>query len=273
MLVISALFIYPVKSLGGIAVSSALLTDRGLGHDRRWMLVDGNNRFMSQRELPAMALLQVALEGDALHIYHKARPEQRIAIPLAAPGGDAVMVEVWDDTCAAQYVSSEADAWLSAMLSVPCRLVYMPDDSMRPVDERYAINREITSLSDGYPVLLIGQASLDDLNGRMALPVPMNRFRPNIVCNGSAPFEEDELAHFRVGGVDFYAVKPCARCVMVTIDQDTASGAKEPLKTLARYRNKDNKIYFGQNILYRGSGMIAVGDQMDVMERREGIVF
>jgi uncharacterized protein YcbX len=273
MLTVSELFIYPVKSLGGISVGSALLTDRGFEHDRRWMLVDGNNRFMTQREWHSMALLQVEIKENGLHIYHKQQPAEGIHIPFLPSIDEKAQVQVWDDVCEARYVCPRADAWLSNMLRTSCRLVYMPDNSRRLVDGRYAINEEITSLSDGYPVLMIGQASLDDLNGRMALPLPMNRFRPNIVFSGGHPYEEDTMAHYTMNGIDFYAVKPCARCVMTTIGQDDAVAAKEPLKTLAGYRNRDNKIYFGQNILYAGNGVVRVGDTIEVIERKEAIAF
>lgn len=273
MLTISELFIYPVKSLGGIAVNRAVLTDRGFEYDRRWMLVDGNNRFMSQREHPAMALLQVQLSATGLRIYHKAYSGQSVDIPLTPPSGQRVAAQVWDDVCEVQYVSNCADTWLSAMLSFPCRLVYMPGSTRRRVDERYAANGEITSLSDGYPVLIIGQASLDDLNQRMALSLPMNRFRPNIVFSGGPAYEEDTMAHFTVNGISFYAVKPCARCVMTTISQETAATSKEPLKTLAGYRNRDNKIYFGQNVLYESGGALHIGDQINVKERKASIQF
>ena len=273
MLSISELYIYPVKSLGGIPVSSALLTDRGLEHDRRWMVIDDDNRFMTQRQLPAMALLQVQVTETGLRIQHKLQPGESIDIPFQPPLPYTIPVIVWDDLCDAQYVNSRVDEWLSDMLSFNCRLVYMPDRSRRPVDARYTINNEITSLSDGYPLLMIGQASLDDVNSRMAVPLPMNRFRPNIVFSGGHPYEEDEMAHFTISEMDFYAVKPCARCVMTTINQDNGMAAKEPLKTLAAYRNRDNKIYFGQNILHRGAGILRVGDRIEIRERKPAIDF
>ena len=273
MFTVSELYIYPVKSLGGIAVNSARLTDRGFEHDRRWMVVDKNNRFVTQRELPAMALLQVQVTDTGLRIQHKTKRTESIDVPFQPPLPNTVPVVVWDDTCDAQYAGSGVDEWLSDMLSFDCRLVYMPDHSRRKVDTRYAANHEITSLSDGYPVLMIGQASLEDVNRRMAIPLPMNRFRPNIVFTGGSAFEEDTMAHFRIQGMDFYAVKPCARCAITTINQDNAVAAKEPLKTLAAYRNRENKVYFGQNILYRGSGVVQVGDGIAVVERKPAIDF
>lgn len=184
MLAVSELYIYPVKSLGGVALPAASLTDRGFEYDRRWMLVDENNRFLSQREVPLMACLHVELQNDYLVVKNIHKPDFFYPIPLQPLAAETTMVTVWDDECPAQWVSAKADAWFSEQLEIPCRLVYMPDSSHRRVDERYANNKEITSFSDGYPLLMIGQASLDDLNSRLASPLPMNRFRPNIVFTG-----------------------------------------------------------------------------------------
>jgi uncharacterized protein YcbX len=144
----------------------------------------------------------------------------------------------------------------------------MPDATHRYVDSRYAHHKEITSFSDGYPLLLIGQASLDDLNSRLATPLPMNRFRPNMVFNGGTPFLEDSMAAFSINGITFFGIKPCARCVMTTIDQQTAQAAKEPLKTLSTYRMKNNKIHFGQNLLYQGNGVISLGHAITIHEEK-----
>lgn len=260
MLTVSGLYIYPVKSLGGISLPAASLTDRGFEYDRRWMLVDENNRFLSQREVPLMACLHVELQNGYLVVVNMYKSDFFYPVPLQPLATETTMVTVWDDECPAQWVSTEADAWFSEQLDISCRLVYMPDSSHRQVDGNYAHNKEITSFSDGYPLLMIGQASLDDLNSRLSAPLPMNRFRPNIVFTGGLPFQEDDMKQFSIGDTRFLGVKPCARCVMTTIDQQTAVKAKEPLKTLSTYRMKDNKIYFGQNLLYHGSGTIRVGD-------------
>jgi len=264
MLAVSELYIYPVKSLGGISLPAASLTDRGFEYDRRWMLVDENNRFLSQREVPLMACLHVALHNGRLVVRNIHKPDLFYQIPLQPLTTETTTVTVWDDECRAQWVSAEADAWFSEQLDLSCRLVYMPDGSHRPVDVNYAHNKEITSFSDGYPLLMIGQASLDDLNSRLSSPLPMNRFRPNIVFTGGLPFQEDELKQFSIGDIRFMGVKLCARCVMTTIDQQTAVKAKEPLKTLSTYRMKENKIHFGQNLLYHGSGTIRVGDAITI---------
>ena len=170
------------------------------------------------------------------------------------------MAEVWEDRCRGQWVSIQADQWFSDMLQISCRLIYMPDTTHRRVDGRYASNKEIVSFADGYPLLLIGQASLDDLNQRLPSPVPMNRFRPNMVFTGGTPYQEDEFKQFKLAGISFFGVKRCARCVITTIDQDTIARSKEPLRTLNEYRKENNKIYFGQNLLFQGTGLISIGD-------------
>lgn len=267
MLQVSELYIYPIKSLSGIAVKSAKITDRGFEHDRRWVLVDAENRFLTQREHSQMALLQPGIKNNVLSVTHKLNNQSfSIAINTPPKGGRAI-VTIWDDTCEAEFVSDEADQWFSNMLGLPCRLVYMPDETRRIVDQRYAPENSITSFSDAYPFLLIGQASLDDLNNRLAEPLPMNRFRPNIVFSGGEPYDEDLYGHFTIGDVDFYGVKLCARCVLTTIDQETAKKGKEPLKKLASYRFKNNKILFGQNLIHEGFGEIEVGDELIVLQR------
>lgn len=262
MLLVSELYIYPIKSLGGISLPSATLTDRGFEHDRRWMLVDEHQRFLSQRELPQMALLQVRLDGQGLIVRHRLHDQELLQIPRE-PSGESCAVQVWDDTCPARWVSRQADEWFSRMLSFPCRLVYMPETSHRLVDDRYAHNQEITSFADAFPLLLIGQASLDDLNNRLSSPLPMDRFRPNIVFTGGEPYQEDDMRHFQIGGISFFGVKRCARCTITTIDQLTAEKGKEPLRTLNGYRSGNNKIYFGQNLLFEGIGTISVNDPIN----------
>lgn len=271
MYTISQLFIYPVKSLGGIEVTEAQLTDRGLQYDRRWMLVDNNNQFLTQREHPVMCLLQTAIEGDKLIVYYKNNPEDKVHVLLQPlPTKKTVQVQVWDDECAAWFVSDEADEWCSNKLSMPCRLVYMPENEKRKVDARYATGEDITSFSDGYPLLMIGQASLDDLNSRLLEPLPMDRFRPNIVFTGGQPYDEDTMRHVRVNEIDLYGVKLCARCTITTINQTNGIKAKEPLLTLAGYRMKNNKIYFGQNVLLQQTGYLKTGDAIEVIQMKQG---
>lgn len=272
MLSISQLYIYPVKSLGGIAVNTAVVTDRGLQNDRRYMLIDTNGLFLTQREHPSMALLRTAIEADELIVWHKDDIPGKLQLPLAPQQSLlTTTVKVWDDYCAAQYISDEADKWFSEKLNFPCRLLCMPDSTKRMVDPVYALNNDITSFSDGYPVLLIGQSSLDDVNSRLDEEIPMNRFRPNIVMVGGHPFEEDSLEQFSINNINFYGVKLCARCVITTTNQETGVTGKEPLKTLAKYRAANNKVYFGQNVLCGGRGMIKTGDEIIVIKRKQGL--
>lgn len=262
---ISELYIYPVKSLGGINLQSAEVTNRGFKNDRRWLLVDESGKFITQRTYPQMALISVELREKSLEFNHK-NNNASLLINTGNVSKAKIEVVIWDDSVPANKVSAEADEWFSDMLNLKCRLVYMPDESIRPVDKKYAFDNEIVSFADAYPFLLIGQLSLDDLNSRLQEKLPMNRFRPNIVFNGGDPFDEDRIKSFSVGGVTFYPVKPCARCVVTTIDQYSGVKNEEPLKTLSTYRTVNNKIMFGQNLLHRGSGLISVGDEMKIIE-------
>ncbi|ASU34507.1 MOSC domain-containing protein [Mucilaginibacter xinganensis] len=268
MLQISELYIYPIKSLAGIKVKNARITPTGFEHDRRWLLIDENNAFLTQREHHQMALLQVTIKNDGLLVTHKIN-QKSIPVPFNDPSikYSEVTVSIWDDTCRALLVSNHADKWFTEMLGINCRLVYMPDETKRAVDPRYAPSDAVTSFADAYPFMMIGQASLDDLNNRMPEALPMNRFRPNIVFTGGGPYEEDLYAHFTVGGISFYGVKLCARCVLTTVNQENAKKGKEPLKTLASYRFKNNKILFGQNLVHDGEGEIAVGDEIKVFQK------
>lgn len=272
-LILSGLYVYPIKSLGGVAVSQAEVTKHGLKHDRRWMLTDAEGRFLSQREHPEMALLQVNILPEALVISHKIKSLDALTVPLPLQDTyhtQRLSVQIWDDTVEAEGVSPEADAWFSEVLGRACQLVYMPQGVERRVDAAYALNSEdITSFSDGYPMLIIGQSSLDLLNSKLDEPLPINRFRPNLVFVGAPPHDEDHWYEFWVGIVQFFGVKPCARCVMTTIDQQTGEKNAEPLRTLNTYRKQGNKILFGQNLIPGVSGSIRVGDAVEVLSRRK----
>ncbi|PKK37818.1 MOSC domain-containing protein [Siphonobacter sp. SORGH_AS_0500] len=269
-LTLSEIWIYPIKSLAGISLTETELTSRGLKYDRRWMLIDANGKFMTQRSLPDLALIDVKIEGESLLVSHRQKNLLPLLIPFKNDSSEPLTVQVWDDTMEALSVSAEADRWFSEALDQPCRLVFQPESTQRKVDSRYASHGEITSFSDGYPFLLIGQESLNDLNARLESPVPMNRFRPNLVFTGGNPYEEDTWAAFKVGPQDFFGVKPCARCVLTTIDQTTAEKGKEPLKTLSKYRSWNNKILFGQNLLPGSiTQSIKVGDLIEVSKVKE----
>lgn len=266
MLKISGLFVYPIKSLGGISLNKAQVTSRGLEHDRRWMLVDEHHRFLSQREIPEMALLYVELTLNGLLVMHKQQPEEFVAVPFLFEANEEAICKIWDDECAAEYVDKAIDKWFTRILKIKCRLVYMPKNTRRMVDERYATPNQITSFADAFSFLLIGESSLDELNGRLKEAVPMDRFRPNIVFTGGEAYQEDQMQHFTIGSIEFHGVKPCARCPVVNIDQESGISEKEPLKTLSGYRKKNNKVYFGQNLIHEGEGTISVGDEILIRE-------
>jgi uncharacterized protein len=268
MLQISELYIYPIKSVGGIAKETVEITNTGLKHDRRWMLVDDNNIFLSQRTYPQMALLQPTETANGIVVTYKNNPQQSITIPFYNEGKNTIQVSIWDDVCEAIEVSILCNKWFSEILQTNCKLVYMPDDTKRLVDKRYAANNEVTSFSDGYPILIIGQTSLDHLNEKLDEPIPMDRFRPNIVFTGGHAHIEDEMELFTINDLNFLGVKPCSRCVMTTINQQNIKKGKEPLKTLATYRTKNNKIYFGQNVLQQQNGNIAIGNKLYIIQSK-----
>ena len=258
--------IYPVKSLGGIALTTAIAEQRGLRYDRRWMIVDEQNKFITQRENPTMALIGTRLDENGFELFHKHFSENKIFIPLSIAHGKLLKVRIWEDECDALHWNEEADQWLSTTLNMACKLVFMPDDSLRYVDVNFAKNKEITSFPDGYPFLIIGNESLKDLNSKLDKAIPMNRFRPNFVFEGGVAFEEDTWVKFKIGEVNFLGAKPCGRCVITTIDQDDATQSKEPLRTLSKYRTKKSKVLFGQNLLTDKGGKISLGDKLIIEE-------
>ena len=262
---VSQLYIYPIKSLGGIAVDSAEVTDRGLAHDRRYLLVTPDEVFITLRKYPRMALLQPDLRGGALSVRNTETGDV-LELPDPSEGLTDRDVVIWRQTVAARSVSAAADAWFSDALGLACHLVYMPDCSHRPVAPSSGLRPagKITSFADAYPFLLIGEASLTDLNARSSGEehFSMVRFRPNIVCSGGAPYAEDELTDFTINGISFTGLEPCARCGVPNVDPATgvASRVGEPLATLAGYRRVGGKVYFGMNLVHAGVGRIAVGD-------------
>lgn len=263
--ILTEINIFPVKSLGGYSVSEGIVEKRGLKHDRRWLLVNEQLNLMTQRDYPQMTLLKAEVESDNLVLSVKQNPSDKFIFNINSHSSEVINVPIWDDRCDANLVSKEADEWLSDHLNTKCRIVYMPESTTREVDKHYAANNEIVSFADGYPFMIIGQSSLDELNRRMETSLPMNRFRTNFVFTGGEPFEEDKWGKFRMGELFFNAVKPCARCVITTTDQDTAERAHEPLKTLATFRKQDGKVMFGQNLLCESTGVVFVGDEITLI--------
>ncbi len=262
---LSQINIYPIKSLGNIALQHAECTTRGLAHDRRFMVVDARHEFLTQREYPKMATVWVEMEYDLITLSAPdCQPVSFPAKPAPLPGRT---VKVWASHVHAQTVTPEADEWISAYLGQQVHLVYMPDHAERRVNPAFVLNGEIVSFADGYPFLLTSEASLNDLNTRIikqnGQPVPMNRFRPNLVVQGSEPFAEDNWKEFIIGDTHFRAVKACARCQVTTTDQATGEiRGPQPLQTLATYRNRLGDVMFGINLLPTRLGKICIGDEV-----------
>lgn len=259
-LTLSEIWIYPVKSLGGIRLSSSKVMEKGLLYDRRFMLVDESGKFMTQRVYPKMALFKLSIADNTLTVHHQ---HDTLTIPVVPkPKEAAASVQIWENIVQAHEVDTAYSTWFTERLGIKCKLVFFPEEYERPVDPAYKVNDEQVSLADAYPFLIIGQSSLDDLNARLKEPVPMNRFRPNLVFTGGDPFEEDHWRNFQIGSNGFIAVKPCARCVLTTVNQDTAEKGVEPLKTLASYRTRNSKVYFGQNLVATNYTEIKVGEKI-----------
>ncbi|MGK9476789.1 MOSC domain-containing protein [Melioribacter sp. OK-6-Me] len=260
---LSEIFIYPFKSLGGISVKTAEVTDRGLKYDRRFMLVDGKGNFLTQRKLPIMALIKPEIIESGFRLRYM-KDNRTFEIPFSPEAHESLKVKIWDDEVAAFLVSKEADRWFGEILNVDCRLVFMDECVKRYVDKKYATRNELVSFADGFPFLIIGEESLSDLNSRMKVKIPMNRFRPNFVFKGGAPYDEDKWESFLLNGIKFYVVKPCSRCVITTVDQTNGAKSEEPLKTLSLYRKEGNKIFFGQNLLHEGTGIVETGSLVTI---------
>ena len=264
---LASLHIYPVKGLKGIDLGEARCTDRGLEHDRRWMVVDSAGVFLSQREHPKMATVWTDIAGGTLAL--SAPDVASVEVALAPRDAPRLQVKVWSSVCDALLVSPAADRWLSDYLGLACRLVYMPHDSRRYSDRSYAGEGKRVGFADGYAYLMIGQGSLADLNARLAAKkhpeLPMNRFRPNLVVSGSAAFAEDRWKEIRIGDAILRTAKPCGRCQVTTTDQ--ASGeiiGPEPLATLSTYRDsREFGVMFGMNLVTVKPGTVHVGDAVE----------
>ncbi|MEO1395220.1 MAG: MOSC N-terminal beta barrel domain-containing protein [Cyanobacteria bacterium J06634_5] len=282
-LTLSELFIYPVKSAAGISIHSASLTSRGFEGDRRCMVVSPDGQFMTQRRFPKMALIKLALIKSALQSQQlrlSAPHMPALTVPIPAPEADEnaeqMTVEVWGDRTLARSLGSDAHAWLTQFLGTPCQLVYMPHSSHRPTDHGKFGPNNIVSFADAFPYLLISEASLTELNNKLkannAAPVPMNRFRPNLVVQGAiTPHAEDQWKRIRIGDAIFSVAKPCARCSVPTVNQSTGEKTvgNEPIKTLSTYRAWDKAIWFGQNLVQENpevEAVVRVGDRIEVLD-------
>ena len=250
---LSAINLYPVKSAAGIGVERWPLDEFGLRFDRRWAVIDATGVVLTQREYAGMALVRTAIGQHHLRLEAPGMP--LLEVPLAGSGGSRLPVRIWDDGVEAERCPPEADEWWSALLGEWCHLVRLPDGAQRsPGPDR-------VSFADACSFLVLSEASLAALNGRLEKPVPMNRFRPNLVVTGVEPHAEDEWSAVSVGSVELAITKPCVRCVMTTIDQATAARGVEPLRTLAGYRRAPGEgVVFGQYARHLTQGALAVGD-------------
>ena len=277
---ISKINIFPIKSLGGISLENAIVEDRGLQYDRRYLLVDEDGKFLTQREYSKMALIDVSINKDYLEVGIKGFETLRISKEFE--NAEKTNVQIWSSFCDALIADEKTNQWFSEVLNFNCRLVQMPVSTHRQINETFNKGNEVVSFADGYPILIISESSLADLNSKLESSIPMNRFRPNIVVSDAEAFAEDSWKKIKIGNTVFRSTKPCARCVVTTIDQETGvSDVKEPLKTLATYRKSfdvfpdsfehfglvKNDVLFGQNLVAENFGEgIKTGDKIEVLE-------
>jgi uncharacterized protein YcbX len=266
---VSRLFVYPIKSCRGIEVDTARLTPRGLDGDRRYMLVDAEGRFLTQRQHGRMALLVPAFQGDELIVTAPGREALHLPRALDPARHESCRVQVWQDTVEATLADADINVWFSEFMGFACGLVYLAEEQHRAVPNPAANFDDEVGFADGAPLLLISEPSLDELNRQLSRPVGIERFRPNLVVTADRPHAEDGWATLAIGAVRLEVAWPCSRCVLTTVDPATGERDPEgePMVTLLRYRRRDRKVYFGQNLIPRALGRIAVGDECAIEER------
>jgi MOSC domain-containing protein len=255
---LSAINIYPIKSARGIALEQSEIDKFGLCHDRRWMVVDEVGQFLSQRSHARLALVVPSIREERLWVTAPGMPT--LELPLHPSDTVSTTVTVWRDTCTASWLGERPAQWFSEFLGCNCSLVHMASDVLRPADPAFAPAGTRVSFADAFPFLLISEASLTDLNRRLETPLPMHRFRPNLIVSGGEPYQEDGWERIEIGGLRLRVVKPCGRCLVTTTDQITGERGKEPLRTLAMYRKRGSDVMFGQNLVHDGPGRLSVGD-------------
>ncbi len=253
---------YPIKGAAGISTVKAYARYEGLENDRRWMLVDSNGRFISQRECPQLARVKQTLENGSLTVSYR---EESISFPYASHIDEAIHVTIWDDSVKALSAEKKLHDFFSQILKRNVRLVYMQESGDRFKKVKNTLTFVPVTFADGYPYLFLGTASLDLLNQKLEMPVPFNRFRANIIVETYEPHEEDRWDTIRIGAVVFKLVKTCPRCVVTTINQNTAMRSAEPLKTLAKYRKFGNEIHFAMNAIALNEGSIHMDDEVEVL--------
>lgn len=263
---LSAIHVYPIKSCAALAPGSAAVEPRGLAGDRRWMLVDADGRFITGRQVPRTVLLRAQPLAQGLRLDAPGLVPFEVALP--PPDAPRRRVTVWKDDVRAADAGDAVAAWLGQALGREARLVHMDAAAARPLKPGYAPAGAEVSFADAFPLLALSQAALDGLNARLAAPLPMLRFRPNLVIEGSAPHAEDGWRRLRIGQVEFAMAKPCVRCVFTTVDpaRGEFDPSGEPLRTLKTYRRSAEGITFGVNLVPRGRGTLRVGDAVEVLE-------
>jgi uncharacterized protein YcbX len=264
---LSNIFIYPVKSLPGISLEKSLVEERGLRYDRRWMLVDKQNKFITQRFYPQMVLIDVKIDQGYLWLAHRSKKMPHLQISINELPNNSQNVQIWDDYCNSLVYSSEVNDWFSDALDTFCKLVFMPNTTRRKTSTKYYEKSKDVSFADGYPYLIIGERSLEHLNSKLDEPVNMIQFRPNLVFSGGKEHEEDGWKEIKIGKINFAVVKPCARCVITTIDTESGNKNKEPLSTLSNYRKFNKKIMFGQNAIALSEGTLSIGDKITILKK------
>lgn len=275
---LTAVWRYPVKSCRGERLAESLVEPWGLAGDRRWMVVDAVGQTVTARNHPRLILVTPQVTGDRITLTSPDLPDLTVPVPT---GTELVTVKVWEKAWENELAAAPADdkaaAWLTDIIGEPARLVYLADPAQRATNPAYSRDGDRVSLADGYPLLLTSEESLDAVNGWIAAgpkaaegPVPMRRFRPNVVVSGAPAWAEDGWRRLRIGPVAFRNAKGCDRCVFTTIDPDTAAKGHEPLATLARHRRWDGKVWFGINLIPDNpapGAVIRPGDPVEVLDR------
>ena len=261
---LSSLHLYPIKSSAPLGVETAVVEPRGLRDDRRWMVVDEGNRFLTGRQLPRLTLVRALPNARGLLLEAPGMPQLQVPFPAATA---TVQVVVWKSVVDARPADAAADAWLGEFLRQPVRLVHMDAGVTRLMTDAHSREGDVVSFADAFPLLLVTRAALDGLKARLARPVSMLQFRPNLVVDGAAAHAEDGWKRIRIGAVEFEVAKPCMRCIFTTVDPARGEGDPEgePLRTLVGYRRTADGVSFGQNLIPRSPGTLRIGDAVEVL--------
>lgn len=264
---LSDIIIYPVKSLPGVRINEIKVEPRGLQYDRRWMLIDENDKFITIRQHHELLLFDLQIEDDGFVVKHRASGDT-LELPWTISEGPEATVTIWNDEVKAIAGKNDWGSWFEDKLGISCRLVYMPDNADRMVEEKWAPEGKVVNFADECPLLVVGSASLADLNKKLENRITIDRFRPNLVFGGGEPYEEFRWGKFNIGNNSFQGLKPCARCVVTTLDPVTAEQGKEPLLTLSKQKI-NNKVVFGQHALGLDFGTIKVDDNIEVLQYKD----